>query len=568
MGEARVAEEMKGKVGDSAATGNKYDTAKAERAKHVQSIVVSQSRKKVVVAGPGTGKTYLFKEILYGKKDSLTLTFVNALVEDLSLDLIGVSDVRTLHGFAGSLLRRLTKQEIFIFPALAEVIQDDAAILRGKDVNFSRMFHERDDENENLKFYAKRKEYYANCFGHSDVIFAAVRFLERNRDKIPLFDQILVDEFQDFNRLEVSLIDLLSESSPVLLAGDDDQALYDFKSASPTHIRERYNDKTWGYEPFYLPFCSRCTRVIVEAANEVIAAGTNNHLLRGRIVKPYMYFEEERKDVVSNNNPKIAYSQPYAKQIPWFIAKQIEEIAKSLKSAFDVLVISPTRNQSREIAAALRAKGFGKIEHTDRRGSKAPTLIDGLKLLMDDDKSNLGWRIVCGSLLTHEEFAPLLRETDEDDSKAFHSLARADCKARVKKMVGVLKMLRGDKPIDQSHLKILEESGLDLYEIMKETLAEKLDLREQASGVPGIRKTPIKLTTIQSSKGLSAEYVFITHCDDQYLIRGQKTGVSDQDICSFLVALTRARRKVFLLSSRKEKPTFVKWISEGRIEHI
>ena len=71
---------------------------------------------------------------------------------------------------------------------------------------------------------------------------------------------------------------------------------------------------------------------------------------------------------------------------------------------------------------------------------------------------------------------------------------------------------------------------------------------------PGTRKTSIVLTTIQSSKGLDADYVFITHFDDQYIVRDKsKNKISDQDVCSFLVALTRAKRKVFLLSTKKSK---------------
>ena len=87
---------------------------------------------------------------------------------------------------------------------------------------------------------------------------------------------------------------------------------------------------------------------------------------------------------------------------------------------------------------------------------------------------------------------------------------------------------------------------------------------------PGIRKTPITTTTIQSSKGLDADYVFITYFDDQYFIKDtDKNKVSDQDICNFLVAFTRAKRKVFLISSDTTKrPGFLKWIDKKRIEDI
>jgi len=42
--------------------------------------------------------------------------------------------------------------------------------------------------------------------------------------------------------------------------------------------------------------------------------------------------------------------------------------------------------------------------------------------------------------------------------------------------------------------------------------------------------------------------------------------MTDRDVCNFLVALTRAKTKVFLLSSQKVAPTFVNWIKPERIE--
>ena len=45
-------------------SNEKYDKAKEERKKHVDAVLKSQSKKKIVVAGPGTGKTHLFKEVL------------------------------------------------------------------------------------------------------------------------------------------------------------------------------------------------------------------------------------------------------------------------------------------------------------------------------------------------------------------------------------------------------------------------------------------------------------------------------------------------------------------------
>ena len=65
-----------------------YKQSWIERDDHTKAVLNSTSKKIVVVAGPGTGKTTLFSKMLEGKSgDALTLTFINALVDDLSLGL-------------------------------------------------------------------------------------------------------------------------------------------------------------------------------------------------------------------------------------------------------------------------------------------------------------------------------------------------------------------------------------------------------------------------------------------------------------------------------------------------
>jgi ATP-dependent DNA helicase UvrD/PcrA len=547
---------------------DRHAKAKAERGAQVHKILGSPALKKVVVAGPGTGKTFLFKMVLSDKKNSLTLTFVNSLVEDLSLELNGLSNVRTLHSFARALLSELTKREVRIAPKLPEVIKEDAAILVKADVDFNKLFHERDDKNVHIAFYEKRKTYYGKYYGYSDVIFSAVRHLEVNKNEIPVYEQIVVDEFQDFNQLEVSLIDLLAERSPVLIVGDDDQALYDFKSASPDHIRNRHADRKLGYEAFNLPFCSRSTRVIVEATNDIIDTGKKKGFLKGRIAKPYIYFDDPAKDRVSADNPMISYSQVFATQIPWFITKDIGAIARELKGPFSVLIISPTKVQSRDLAISLKKKGFERVEYADRAGKKEPTLLDGLRILLTNDKDNLGWRIVAGCLLEEKVFATLLQQSDDQNAKNFHEMVDRECKAKVKDMLTVLRKLANDKPIDNESVETLKILGLDPYKILRDMLAEEMELEEQEFGNRATRKISIKMTTIESSKGLAADYVFITHFDDTYFIKDKKKTPTDKEICNFLVSLTRARMKVFLISSKKVDPAFLSWIGKDKIERI
>jgi superfamily I DNA/RNA helicase len=582
---------MKAQGSISSKTGeeNKYILAERKRQEHIDAVLRSPSNKKIVVAGPGTGKTYLFNKILEGKKNTLTLTFVNALVEDLSLELCGISDVKTLHGFALSVLKKAKEKNIKVFPKLAQVIKEDAKILLNEEIDFDHLFHNREDENIHIKFYKKRKDYYGH-YGFSDIVFAAVKYFEKDKNKIPGFKQVVVDEFQDFNTLEVSLIDFLAEKSSVLLVGDDDQALYEsLKSASPKHIRQRHSEKTSGYTAFCLPYCSRCTRVIVEAANDIVAGAIKENHLIGRISKPFRYFDDEEKDKDSDKNPQIIYMQLQAAQIPFYIQKHIEEIAEEVRDKFTVLIICPTNVQCRTVVDTLKNKGFKNVHFAEKKDMKEPILLDGLKLLLKDKNCNLGWRIVSKKVLEDTDFKNILKDTDKDDTKRFSDLIGKEQKKEVSQMLETLRAVRdGKRAEDETEEEardeteketeftaLLKKIGVDAYEMARDYLKEEIKFYKPTSckmpiplSNPGIGKIPITITTIQGSKGLDADYVFITYFDDKYFIK-DKTKVSDEEICNFVVSLTRAKRKVFLFSSdTKEKPLFLKWIDNKRIREI
>lgn len=547
---------------------DKYREAEDEAKKCIDAIVNSSSKKKIVVAGPGTGKTYLFKQILEGKNKTLTLTFVNALVEDLSLELFGISEVKTLHSFARSVLSSAIGS-VSVFPKLSGVIKEDAKILLNKEIDFDSLFHNMDDENEHIEFYEKRRNYYGKYYGYSDIIFELVKYLENEKEKVPTYDHVVVDEFQDFNQLEISLIDLLAEKNSILLTGDDDQALYeDLKSASAKYIRERHSSNCPDYESFPLPHCRRCTRVIVEATNDIITAARKNGFSKDRVNKRYEYFVHKEKDIESDKNLKIIYSQQFPRRIPYFIEQQIRKIANQAKSKFSVLIISPTKLQSQFIVSALKDKGFANIESAEKRDGKDPTLLDGLKILLEDNNSNLGWRIVARFFMDNTDFESLLKETDKDDAKCFSEIINAGKKKEVRETLKVLRALKNNKEVNGVKLDaFLKKVDFDPYGIAKDLIKDEIIFGSQRVGNPGLRKIPIKVTTIQSSKGLDADYVFITHFDDRYFIKDRNGKISDRDICSFLVALTRAGRKVILISSDvKKEPTFLKWISRDKIE--
>jgi len=275
----------------------------------------------------------------------------------------------------------------------------------------------------------------------------------------------------------VSLIDLLADKNPILIAGDDDQALYEpLKSANPKHIRQRHSDKTFGYCKFDLPYCSRCTRVIVDAVNDIIVAAHRNDYLKDRICKPFIYFEDSDKDRDSERNPFIIYTQTYDRQIPWMINKMVQDIASEERCKFSVLIISPTRTKSLSIVRALKKKGFKNVSFTEKNDEKEPTLFDGLELLLKNRWCNLGWRIAAKKLLQNTDFEAALIKSHKEGALKFSRLVKDDIKGEVFQLLKTLRAVRdGKKTIEEADfVELLRKIEFDVYGMAKEHLKEEI----------------------------------------------------------------------------------------------
>lgn len=190
---------------------------------------------------------------------------------------------------------------------------------------------------------------------------------------------------------------------------------------------------------------------------------------------------------------------------------------------------------------------------------------------MEDSKCNLGWRITARHILDDTEFETLLKKTHDDTSIKFSKLLQSKHKKEVNKLLSILRAVRDEKQSDDEELdSLLTKVNLNAYTLTREYLRDSIKSGSSLDSDPGIRKTHIIATTVQSSKGLAADYVFITHFDDQYYVKDKdKSNITDQDICKFLVALTRARKKAILISSDTTKtPIFLQWIAPKCIQKI
>lgn len=102
---------------------------KKEREGDTVAIKKSPHPRKVVVAGPGTGKSYLFSEIirqkrLEGKTNFLAITFVGKLGDELADDLCGLATTKTMHSFARSLVFQHCKSWNY-YPGIRKIIAED-----------------------------------------------------------------------------------------------------------------------------------------------------------------------------------------------------------------------------------------------------------------------------------------------------------------------------------------------------------------------------------------------------------------------------------------------------------
>jgi DNA helicase-2/ATP-dependent DNA helicase PcrA len=118
----------------------------------------------------------------------------------------------------------------------------------------------------------------ANALDFDDMLYLAVKLFETNSDILEYYQRrfkyILVDEYQDTNKVQYKLVSMLADvHKNICVVGDDDQSIYSFRGATIENIlsfeHQFKNAKVIKLEQNY-----RSTGCILEAANNVIANNT------------------------------------------------------------------------------------------------------------------------------------------------------------------------------------------------------------------------------------------------------------------------------------------------------
>ena len=109
-----------------------------------------------------------------------------------------------------------------------------------------------------------------------ELVPETLRFLRGNpaSDACSSFDHLIVDEYQDLNKAEQALIELIAGNGSIAIVGDEDQSIYRFRYANPEGIRDFHHRYPSTHDET-LDECRRCPQRVVVMANCLIR---NNHL--------------------------------------------------------------------------------------------------------------------------------------------------------------------------------------------------------------------------------------------------------------------------------------------------
>ncbi len=298
--------------------------------------VTSESPYTLVLAGAGSGKTsvliarllYLFLEKQQGPAQVLALTFTNKAAGEMRHRLLTAFEwansvwMGTFHGIAHRLLRRHTKeahlpdgftvidsedQQRLCRRILKEHEIDDK-VLSGKTLAYL-ISREKDAGRRPadtlahygqlpwLKFYELYEQacQQSGLVDFGELLLRSYELLANNPSLLNhyqgRFRHILVDEFQDTNRLQYQWVKLLAgESASVFVVGDDDQSIYGWRGAEIANIQD-FTETMTPCQLVRLEQNYRSTQHILTASNAVIA---NN---KGRMGKALWSAQGEGKHI-------------------------------------------------------------------------------------------------------------------------------------------------------------------------------------------------------------------------------------------------------------------------------
>jgi DNA helicase-2/ATP-dependent DNA helicase PcrA len=591
----------------------------------------------LILAGAGSGKTRVITHRIAHLMTAhrvpgwaiLAVTFTNKAAGEMrdrvkSLVEVAPRDaptVATFHSFCVRLLRRdggplgtLRRG----FTPLFTIYDDDdqLAVLRGvyKQVGLDEKFmqhraalsrishaksHKQSPEDmaraatdpvtERLAVVYERYEsklHEGNALDFDDLLLEAVRLLANDqltRERMNRhYEFVMVDEYQDTNRSQYELMQLLSgERKNLCVVGDEDQSIYGWRGANIRNILDFERDFP-GASIIRLEQNYRSTKTILDAASAVVANNTE------RIGKTLW--------TDSGSGEKITlYEAPDAENEALWIADTIEAaISRDPKTR--VAVLYRTNSQSRQIEEALRRYGrkyivVGGFSFYQR--AEVKDLVAYLKVISSPSDSisllrviNTPARGIGRTTVEQVEQFALANELSfwsalsrMLDDRAFPPRAAAALSA-FRRMIEELAEGLENRPLQETlaavldrtgYRRMLEEEGTEdararvanLEELLNaaadaaergESLRDFLDHAALLSDADSVdSRAQVSLLTMHNAKGLEFPIVFLAGAEEGLFPHSRSLdtpGAMEEERRLCYVALTRAEKKLYLSWAR------------------
>ena len=598
--------------------------------------VVNTEGPCLVIAGAGSGKTkvlthkiaYLIDEKGVLPWNILAITFTNKAANEMKERIEGlVGDVAkdiwmgTFHSVCVRILRRFIDRIGFDSSFIIFDTSDQRTLIKAciKNIGLDdKMFTDRSVQSEisNAKNEMLEPDQYTlrangdfrkekialvyemyqkrlkenNAIDFDDIINYTIKILMDNPDVLEYysdkFKYVLVDEYQDTNKSQFTLVTLLaSKNGNITVVGDNDQGIYSFRGADISNILNFERDFP-GTKIIKLEQNYRCTGNILKAANSVIK---NNEVK----YKKQLWTEND-----VGNLPKV-YSAKNEYDEGTYIATQIEHLRREEKYNYsDFAILYRMNTQSRAIEEILRREGIpykiiGGLKFYERKEIKDvisylrliqnPSDNISLKRVINEPKRGIGktsldkieelsnntgvpmYEIIKNAeqyglnrvFLNSREFVNVIEElrTKKDDMKI------SDLIKETLKKSGYTKALENENTIEaENRIENLDEFLTVAIEFEDESADNKLsDFLEGitlSSDIDNMEETEenVTLMTLHSAKGLEFPVVFLVGMEEGifpgYKSIGEPKELEEERRLCY-VGITRAKEHLFLTCSKQ-----------------
>ncbi len=429
-----------------------------------------------------------------------------------------------------------------------------------------------------------------NALDFNDLLFLTVRLFSEHPKVLEFyqdrFEYILVDEYQDTNNLQYSIVrSLAQKNGNIFVVGDDNQSIYSWRGADIQNIlnfeSDFSNTRTIKLEKNY-----RSTGNILRLSNELI----KNNLERkektlytdnpeGELIG---YYQSDNEEDEARNLIKIIQEKKREQGISFNDFAVFYRTNNQSKAIEDELIKSDIlyniiggvgfyqRAEVKDIVSYLRLTknssdnlSLKRIINVPPRGLGKVTLTN-LELLSQEHGLSLSDAIQYA--IDHKVFSPLTTTRLENFYQLIQSLKKASTDLSVAELIK--KIIK-----DTSYIDLMEgeeEKVNNLSSLVN--LAEEFDTEEQTeatlenfldwimlaseSGNRDDSKEKISLMTLHSAKGLEFPFVFITGLEEGLLPHFKSEGdikAIEEERRLFYVGITRAKEKVYLSGASARK---------------